>query len=109
MKRKVDTKEQAESSLAAGPSTNSTTNKRVIQLDKEKDGQDRSMGMDLTSPMPQVYGAGEHIWDPVQYKFFSDYQQDDIDYTLEELFPAVQHLCLLWFLGQKRVQTNTVL
>ena len=52
MKRKVDTKEQAESSLAAGPSTNSTTNKLVIQLDKEKDGQDGSMGW--ISPAPYL-------------------------------------------------------
>ena len=87
MKRKVDTKEQAESSLAAGPSTNSTTNKLVIQLDKEKDGQDGSMGVDLTSPIPQVDGAG-NTSDPVRYKFVSDFHRDDIGYTLEELFPS---------------------
>ena len=52
MKRKIDTKEQAESSLAAGPSTNSTTNKLIIQLDKEKDGQDGSMGW--ISPAPYL-------------------------------------------------------
>ena len=61
MKGKVDTKEQAESNLAGGPSSNSTTNKLVIQLDKEKDGQDGSMGVDLTSPIPQVDGAGKNI------------------------------------------------
>jgi hypothetical protein len=46
------------------------------------------MGMDLTSPTPQVDGAGRNISDPVQYIFVSDYHKDDIGYTLEELFPA---------------------
>ena len=50
MKKKVDEKKQAESSIAAGPFTNSTATKLIIKLDKEKDGQDRSMGVDLTSP-----------------------------------------------------------
>ena len=50
MKRKVEEKKQAESSLAAGHSTNSTTSKLIVELDKEKDEQqDRSMGVDLTS------------------------------------------------------------
>ena len=40
MKRKVDTKEQAEFSLAPGPSTNSTATKLIIKLEWEKDGQD---------------------------------------------------------------------
>jgi hypothetical protein len=57
-------------------------------LDKEKDGEDRSMGVDLTSPIPQVDGAGNNISDPVQYRFVSDYHQDDIGYALEEIFPA---------------------
>ena len=87
MKRKVENKKQAESSLATESSTNSTTNRMIIELDKEKDGQDRAMGVDLTSPIPQVDGTGQTS-DLVQYKFVSDYHQDDIDYTLEELFPS---------------------
>ena len=87
MKGKVDTMEQAESNLAAGPSSNSTTNKLVIQLDKEKDGQGGSMGVHLTSPIPQVDRAG-NTSDPVKYTFVSDYHRDYIGYTLEELFPS---------------------
>ena len=59
MKRKVDTKDQTESSLAAGPSTNSTATQLIIKLDREKDGQDRSMGVDLTNLIPQVDEAGQ--------------------------------------------------
>jgi hypothetical protein len=89
MKRKVEEKKQAESSLAAGHSTNSTTSKLIVELDKEKDEQqDRSMGVDLTSPIPQVDGAEWNISQTVQYKFVSDYHQDDIGDALEELFPA---------------------
>ena len=46
------------------------------------------MGVDLTSPIPQVDRAGKNISDPVQYRFVSDYHKDNIGYTLEELFPA---------------------
>jgi hypothetical protein len=40
--------------------------------------QDRPMGEDLTSPIPQVDGAGSSISDPVKYTFGSDYHQEDI-------------------------------
>ena len=44
------------------------------------------MGVDLTSPIPQVDRAG-NTSDPVKYTFVSDYHRDYIGYTLEELFP----------------------
>ena len=84
MERKLDEKKQAESSYAA---TTSNANKLIIKLDKEENRQDRSMGEDLTSPIPQVDGAGRNISDPVNYTFVSDYHQEDICYILEELFP----------------------
>ena len=59
----------------------------VIQLDKKEKRQDRSDGADQISPIPQVDGEGKNVNDAVQYTFISDYHQDDILYTLEELFP----------------------
>ena len=83
MKRKVNEKMQAESSLAA----ETLTSKLVIQLDKTEERQDRSDGADQTNPIPQVDGEGKNADDIVLYTFISDYHQDDIGYTLEELFP----------------------
>ena len=67
--------------------TKNTANKLVIEFDKAKERQDESVGADLTSPIPQVDGAGKNWSDMVLYSFISDYHQDDILYTLEELFP----------------------
>ena len=64
-------------------------------------------GLVLTSPIPQVDGAG-NTSDPVRYKFVSDFHRDDIGYTLEELFPSAC-ATLVWLLSQKRVQIETVL
>jgi hypothetical protein len=87
MERKVDEKKQAESSHTTRTTASSPTNKLIIKLDKEESMQDRSMGEDLTSPIPQVDGTGSNISDPVKYTFVSDYHQEDIRYCLEELFP----------------------
>ena len=83
MERKVDEKKQAESSHAAGTSDSSTDKKLIIKLDPTG----RTGPWDLTSPIPQADGAGSNMSDPVIYTFVSDYHQEDIHYTLEELFP----------------------
>ena len=55
MKRKVENKKQAESSQAA-----ETTNRMVMELAKDEDRpENRSVGADLPSPIPQVDGAGK--------------------------------------------------
>ena len=88
MEKKKEDKKQAESSPATGTSSDSDVSKLVIQLDKMKDRQDRSVGADLTSPIPQLDGAVNKVPDTVLFDFVSDYHQDDINYALEELFPS---------------------
>ena len=80
MKRKEETKNKTES--AAGD-TSSSANKLVIELNKQKD---RVEEAGVSSPIPQVDGPidKEQL---MKYEFVSNYAEEDVEYTLEEIFP----------------------
>ena len=48
--------------------------------------EDKSLGTSLPSPILQVDG-GQAVDETSKYTFVSDYHEDDIEYTLEEIFP----------------------
>ena len=79
LKRKEETKNKTES--AAGD-TSSSANKLVIELNKQKD---RVEEAGVSSPIPQVDGPidKEKL---MKYEFVSNYAEEDIEYTLEEIF-----------------------
>ena len=63
--------------------TTKKTNKLVIKLDK---GNDEVPSVeDVASPIQQVDGAGEKK--KLAYSFQSEYGEEDIVYTLSEIFP----------------------
>jgi hypothetical protein len=78
LKRKEETKNKTES--AAG-NTNSSANKLVI-LNKEEDRVEEV----VSSPIPQVDGPidKEQL---MKFEFVSNYAEEDIEYSLEEIFP----------------------
>ena len=85
MKRKEETKKQVESCHTAG-ATSSSDNKLVMELEKVEDrAEDRAAGA-ILSPIPQVDGAIDKE-DLLKYEFVSNYAEDDIQFTLEEIFP----------------------
>ena len=47
---------------------------------------DKSLGTSLPSPILQVDG-GQAVDETPKYTFVSDYHEDDIKYTLDEIFP----------------------
>ena len=57
-------------------------NKLVIKIDKEKE--EVPLVKDLASPIQQVDGAGEKM--KLAYSFQSEYGEEDIVYTLSEIF-----------------------
>jgi hypothetical protein len=81
MKRKEETKKQVESCHTAG-ATSGSDNKLVMELEKVED---RAAGA-ILSPIPHVDGAIDKE-DLLKYEFVSNYAEDDIQFTLEEIFP----------------------
>ena len=49
--------------------------------------EDKSLGTSLPSPILQVDGGQAVDDETLKYTFVSDYHEDDIKYTLEEIFP----------------------
>ena len=78
--------------------TTSSKDSRLI-LDLAK-GEDRNLGSSPLSPILQVDGTAEQ--DRAKYSFVSMYAEEDILYTLEELFPRTQFRCILK--SRERVQ-----
>jgi hypothetical protein len=70
-----------------------TVNKMLI-LDLAN-GKDRSVGQGIISPIPQVDGEmKENEAKEVIYEFVSNFGEEDIIYTLEELFPVKNAILL---------------
>ena len=101
--RKKDEKKQAEASVGshqtgnqnvgrgATGDTGSTSSKLVIEVPMPKE-QDKHVEKSVTSPIPQVDGqeAAEQGEDKVSYTFVSDYGEEDISYSLSEIFPQME-------------------
>ena len=72
--------------------TSSTTNKLVIELAKDQN-MDRPVE-NVTSPIPQVDGQEDSLAVQgevkVTYTFVSDYGEEDIIYSLSEIFPETE-------------------
>ena len=71
--------------------TSSTSSKLVIEVPMPKE-QDKHVEKSVTSPIPQVDGqeAAEQGEDKVSYTFVSDYGEEDISYSLSEIFPQME-------------------
>ena len=81
LRKKEETRENTESCKAAGD----TSNKLVIELDKVEDGPvEKSLG-EILCPIPQVDGQNDKE-EIMKFEFISNYADEDIQYTLEELF-----------------------
>ena len=62
------------------------TEEKLLILDLDNGGKDKNVEEAFLSPIPQMDGQAEGK--EVIYKFVSGYGEEDILYTLEELFPA---------------------
>ena len=73
--------QQAMDNPEAGASLSNTTNRLVLDLAKKKD---TSVGTGPPSPILQV--DGEIDDDVIKFSFESLYHEDDVMYTLEDIF-----------------------
>ena len=85
-KEKAATKPQNEKDLdrQAVGDTSCKSNKLVLELPSVKD---KSVVTSLPSPILQVDGE-QMKEDKIKYQFISNYAEEDIVYTLDEIFPA---------------------
>ena len=67
--------------------TSSTISKLVIELPKE---QEKQVEKSITSPIPQVDGQEEGKEEKSTYTFVSDFGEEDIIYSLSEIFPEIE-------------------
>ena len=87
MKKKSEEKAKMEQkkvldNKAAGVTSSCTSNKLVLDLAKQDS---KAVGTGLPSPILQVDGESEE--EPAKYSFQSSYHEEDVMYTLREIFP----------------------
>ena len=81
--------QQSSDNQAAGITSNKD-NRLILDLAM---GEDRTLGSCPFSPILQVDGTAEK--DRASYSFVSMYAEEDILYTLEEIFPTTEFRCIL--------------
>ena len=86
--KKIAEKKQLEEASNTGTTSN-TDNRLILELDKVED---RTQSSPL-SPILQVDGAAEQ--EKAKYSFVSMYAEEDIMYTIEEIFPRTEVKCTL--------------
>jgi hypothetical protein len=84
LEEKAKLEDQTNGDINATGASSSSTNRLILELAK----QDKPVDTGLPSPILQVDGLMES--ESVKYSFESTYHEDDVTYTLEELFPATE-------------------
>ena len=84
MEKEAQAKDQ-QTDQDVGKDTAGATSSTKLLLELSR-MEDKSLGTSLPSPILQVDG-GQAVDETSKYTFGSDYHDDDIKYTLEEIFP----------------------